>query len=313
MGHMELDWIEDFLALADIGVFSKAALRRNVTQPAFTRRIRKLEYAVGAVLFDRSVHPVVLTPAGEDFRPTALEIVRMLASARSRLRSQTAAGEMVTIASLQALAISFLPPLISAIYAARTPPAIKVMADDMAGCLEALLTGSADILLTYSHPDIITSQIVDTFAALPVAEDRMVAVSGAAADGNPLYELDDPRIPYLRYSDESFLGKLTARILSDHEDLARRLDPRYQNSMADGLKAAARAGLGVAWLPLQMAGDDLDQGRLVRISTPDQEARIEIAMFRDPGEKSRPVEKLWSDIRRQTDGLRSAPAAVAAG
>ena len=141
----------------------------------------------------------------------------------------------------------------------------------------------------------------------------MVAVSGAAADGNPLYELDDPRIPYLRYSDESFLGKLTARILSDHEDLARRLDPRYQNSMADGLKAAARAGLGVAWLPLQMAGDDLDQGRLVRISTPDQEARIEIAMFRDPGEKSRPVEKLWSDIRRQTDGLRSAPAAVAAG
>ena len=139
------------------------------------------------------------------------------------------------------------------------------MADDMAGCLEALLTGSADILLTYSHPDIITSQIVDTFAALSVAEDRMVAVSGAGADGAPLYELDDPRIPYLRYSDESFLGKLTARILSDHEDLARRLDPKYQNSMADGLKAAARAGLGVAWLPLQVAGDDLDQGRLVRI------------------------------------------------
>ena len=152
---MELDWIEDFLALADLGVFSKAAMRRNVTQPAFTRRIRKLEYAVGAVLFDRSVHPVTLTPAGEDFRPTALEMVRMLASARSRLRSQTAAGEMVAIASLQALAISFLPPLIGALYANRTPPAIKVMADDMAGCLEALLTGSADILLTYSHPDII--------------------------------------------------------------------------------------------------------------------------------------------------------------
>ena len=35
---MELDWIEDFLVLAESGIFSKAALRRNVTQSAFTRR-----------------------------------------------------------------------------------------------------------------------------------------------------------------------------------------------------------------------------------------------------------------------------------
>lgn len=311
---MELDWIEDFLALADLGVFSKAAMRRNVTQPAFTRRIRKLEYAVGAVLFDRSVHPVVLTPAGQDFRPTALEMVRMLSSARSRLRAQSAATEMVTIASLQSLAISFLPPLIGMIYAGRTPPAIKVTADDLAGCLEALLTGSADILLSYAHPDIVTSQIAETFVAKAVADDVMVAVSACAPDGAPLYELDDPRVPYLRYSDESFLGKLTARILSEQPELAARLDPKYQNSMADGLKSAARAGLGVAWLPLRVAGDDLEQGRLTRISLPEHEARMQITMFRDPVEKSRPVEKLWSDILRRTEQPQAPPhAAKAAG
>lgn len=311
---MELDWIEDFLALADLGVFAKAALRRNVTQPAFTRRIRKLEYAVGAVLFDRSVHPVVLTPAGQDFRPTAMEMVRMLSSARSRLRAQSGATEMVTIASLQALAISFLPPMIGTIYAGRTPPAIKVTADDFAGCLEALLTGSADILLSYAHPEIVTSQIVETFVARSVAEDDMVAVSGVAADGAPLYELDDPRVPYLRYSDESFLGKLTALILRDHTDLGARLDPKYQNSMADGLKSAARAGLGVAWLPLRVAADNLEQGRLRRISAPNQEARMQITMFRDPAEKSRPVEKLWSDILRRTEQPQAPPnTAKAAG
>lgn len=305
---MELDWIEDFLALADLGVFSKAATRRNVTQPAFTRRIRKLEYAVGAVLFDRSVHPVVLTPAGQDFRPTAMEMVRMLSSARSRLRSQSAAAEMVAIASLQSLATSFLPPLIGAIYAARTPPAIKVMADDMAGCLEALLTGSADILLSYSHPEIVTSQIAEPFIAQPVDQDVMVAVSGRAPDGRPLYDLDDPRIPYLRYSDESFLGKLTALILSDHDDLLARLEPKYQNSMADGLKSAARSGLGVAWLPLRVAADDLDQGRLLRISNPAQEAPMQVTMFRDPTLKSRPVERLWSDILRRSEQPQAPPA-----
>lgn len=305
---MELDWIEDFLALADLGVFSKAAQRRNVTQPAFTRRIRKLEYAVGAVLFDRSVHPVVLTAAGQDFHPTALEVVRMLASARSRLRSQTASAQMVTIASLQALAISFLPPLIGSLYAGRTPPAIKVMADNLAGCLEALLTGTADLLLSYAHPGIVTSQIGETFQSRAVAEDVMVAVSACDGDGTALYDLDDPRVPYLGYSEDSFLGKLTALILSGQKDLAARLDPKYQNSMADGLKAAARSGLGVAWLPLRVAEDDLQNGRLKRISTPAQEARMEIAMFRDPGPKSRAVERLWADILRRTEPAAPATA-----
>lgn len=50
---MELVWLLDFVTLAECSVFSRAAEIRNVTQPAFTRRIKKLEYAVGTVLFDR--------------------------------------------------------------------------------------------------------------------------------------------------------------------------------------------------------------------------------------------------------------------
>ncbi|MCB2102451.1 MAG: LysR family transcriptional regulator, partial [Rhodobacterales bacterium] len=37
---MELSWLEDFVALAETGSFSRAAERRNLTQPAFSRRIR---------------------------------------------------------------------------------------------------------------------------------------------------------------------------------------------------------------------------------------------------------------------------------
>ena len=40
---MELKWLEDFVALAENGSFSKAAKARYVTQPAFSRRIRALE------------------------------------------------------------------------------------------------------------------------------------------------------------------------------------------------------------------------------------------------------------------------------
>ncbi|MET1083646.1 MAG: LysR family transcriptional regulator [Burkholderiales bacterium] len=75
---MELAWLEDFLALVDCGNFSRAAERRHVTQPAFSRRVRALEAWVGAALFDRRTHAVALTRAGERFRPVAEEALRRL-------------------------------------------------------------------------------------------------------------------------------------------------------------------------------------------------------------------------------------------
>ncbi|PXW63626.1 regulatory helix-turn-helix LysR family protein [Methylobacterium sp. B4] len=51
---MDLDWLTDFLALAELKTFSRAAEARNVTQPAFSRRIRALEVWVGTPLFVRA-------------------------------------------------------------------------------------------------------------------------------------------------------------------------------------------------------------------------------------------------------------------
>ena len=39
---MELKWLEDFLSFARTGSFSRSAVERHVTQPAFGRRIRAL-------------------------------------------------------------------------------------------------------------------------------------------------------------------------------------------------------------------------------------------------------------------------------
>ena len=65
---MNLIWLEDFLALAATGNFSRAAEDRHSSQPAFSRRIRALEEWLGAELFDRSTQPAQLTEVGEWFR-----------------------------------------------------------------------------------------------------------------------------------------------------------------------------------------------------------------------------------------------------
>lgn len=58
---MNLSWLEDFLALAASGNFSRAAEDSHMTQPAFSRRVRALEEWLSADLFDRSTQPARLT------------------------------------------------------------------------------------------------------------------------------------------------------------------------------------------------------------------------------------------------------------
>mgnify|MGYP006179903873 CR=1 FL=1 len=76
--NLESKWLEDFSALAATRSFSQAAERRFVTQPAFSRRIRSLEAALGLQLVNRSRTPIELTEAGQLFLVTARSMVEQL-------------------------------------------------------------------------------------------------------------------------------------------------------------------------------------------------------------------------------------------
>ena len=61
MKNIETKWLYDFLTLEACRHFSQAAEERNISQPAFSRRIKALESAVGVLLFDRTTSPLQLT------------------------------------------------------------------------------------------------------------------------------------------------------------------------------------------------------------------------------------------------------------
>lgn len=65
-----------FLAVAELGSFSKAAARVNVTQPTLSVGIAKLEEQVGARLFERTTRRVSLTSAGSRFLGHARRIAQ---------------------------------------------------------------------------------------------------------------------------------------------------------------------------------------------------------------------------------------------
>jgi DNA-binding transcriptional LysR family regulator len=61
---MELHQIRFLLAIIREGNFSRAAAACNVSQPSITRAIRKLEYELGGLIFDRRPGNLELTQLG---------------------------------------------------------------------------------------------------------------------------------------------------------------------------------------------------------------------------------------------------------
>ena len=58
---MNTQILQDALTLIEEGTMSAAAARRNVTQPAFSRRIKALEEWLGVTLVERFANRVELT------------------------------------------------------------------------------------------------------------------------------------------------------------------------------------------------------------------------------------------------------------
>jgi DNA-binding transcriptional LysR family regulator len=72
---MTLVQLRHFLALANLGSFSKASLKMHLTQPALSRSIQSLEEELGQPLFDRVGRKSELTPFGRHILDKARELV----------------------------------------------------------------------------------------------------------------------------------------------------------------------------------------------------------------------------------------------
>ena len=108
--NLETKWLEDFVALAATRSFSQAALRRHVTQPAFSRRIRSLEEVLGLTLVNRQRTPVELTEAGQLFLVTARNLTEQLGEVVRHLHNlEGQQGEVLQIAAAHSLTLGFFP------------------------------------------------------------------------------------------------------------------------------------------------------------------------------------------------------------
>ena len=295
---MELNWLEDFLALAEHRNFSRAAEARHVTQPAFSRRIRALEDWVGTPLVVRAPGGVVLNAAGEHLLERAAGLVSDLQHMRrAALKAAGREGTTLTIAATHALSFTFFPAWIRSFAPLETMGTLNLVSDTMAACERILLAAMRIFLLCQSAPRHLPAS-TRALRKHRGRSDLLVPVSAPDATGAARWTLPGrPEAPVrmLAYSAASGLGRIVEAARRSGAQ-ALSLDAVFTAPLAATLQTMARQGHGLAWLPRSMAEEDVAAGRLVDAGAGRYAFEVEIRLFRSKRRQSKSVEAFWASM-----------------
>ena len=264
---MDIEWLEDFLVLSDLSSFTRAAQTRNVTQSAFSRRIRSLEEWIGIPLVDRDTVPPRLTMAGHLFRDAAREMVRQLQETRIALghRSKVFSGIKLFVA--HSLSQHFLPDWIRDINERISGLKFEISAGETYEGMVALSGGRCDLLMVYHSPTAPMSVDEKSCPSVSLGLDRLIPVCKTNELRQPVYSLQnsDTRLPLLAYPPETFFGRLCNGLIR-----FRPATPQFnvvaQSPHTRVLQSLALNGTGIAWLPERCVLDDLSSGRLAIVN-----------------------------------------------
>lgn len=294
---MELKWLEDILALHECRNFSRAAEKRNVSQPAFSRRIRLFEHWLGEEVVDRTKQPIQLTDELDRLIPQINKLVIDFYNFRSSIKMDSAARS-VTFATQHTLVAGIFPRILSIIEAQVHPITVRLRTANFQECIGLMEKGEVAFVLCYesmSYPQ--TERLA--FERLPVGDDCLIPVTAVAQDGSKLHDPErQTTIKLMNYTDGTFLKHVVnqgqmSNIMQDYS-----VEIICVSSLAVALKHLVLAGMGVAWLPNSLVTRELNDGSLASLETSLGRIDLPISLLRIPERSSRLASSVWESISR---------------
>lgn len=296
---MQLEWLEDFIELARTRSLSRAAEIRCVTHPAFGRRIRALEDWVGAPLIERK-QPLSLTPAGLLFLDAASQSMELLLAARAQFQNiGLNRDQPLRIATGRTLARVFFPDWYQSLRERFGAFPVSLVTGGAQEAILKLTAGEVDLQLIYSSP--LTRILVDVerFDSKVLAQEQLVPVSVADADGQPRFAIspdsDASSIAWLGLSPSlSLRGVLAQHLAKLPQRLALRMI--YQADSYEAILEMAKRGSGLAWLPGMVVKDALAAGDLVLAGGNELHIPFDISLHRLRSNQSEQVMRIWQGL-----------------
>lgn len=290
---MRLDWLEDLVAILDSGSLTAAAQRRNISQPAFSRRLRAAEEALGTQLIDRETKPAQLRPGVEALAPrlrAAAAEVRQL-RVDLRLAASDAEGSIV-ITAQHSLATTRAAAIIERIDTVPGMRSVRLRSANRDDCIRMLMVGEADIAIVHRTP---TEQIWHRPSEIDVtglAAERLIPV----ASQSEAQRLSAGTLRLIAFPGEVFLGQVFAERIAPRLPEALRLVPRAETALAPAAHSLARDGSGIAWLPETMVRIDIAAGHLLDLSGALPSTLLDLIGVRTMRRRTAVMEDAWQGL-----------------
>jgi len=293
---MRLEWLEDVVAVIETGSFNAAARRRNVTQPAFSRRIQAIEDYVGTALFDRERKPVGLKPTvlvhQEEIRRLVTQMKDLIHELRREGRE---AHNRIIIASQHALTATRVPAIVETL-SERLEISVRLRSANRDECLALLMTRQADLVVSYlSTAEAATEPGAFLDRALLGTEDLVPVIATGRADWLAA-SLAKGDLPIVAYPGDVFLGRIfNSDILPRLPDV-RFVHRRVETALTLAALRFAVQGAGVAWIPESIAQESIAEGLLCTLRDHLPTAGLSVAALRLTGAHSEPEDVLWAQL-----------------
>ncbi|RAS89424.1 LysR family transcriptional regulator [Bacillus cereus] len=157
---MEIRHVKTFCAIVKYGSFSKAAHALDYAQSTVTAHMKALENDLHLPLFDRLGKKILLTKAGHQFHPYALELLAIYEKAQEIPQNTDQLEGTLSITSNESLAVYRLPQLLRT-YKQKNPKVnIVLETNTNEQALQKLREGETDIVFIIGecieHNDFIT-------------------------------------------------------------------------------------------------------------------------------------------------------------
>lgn len=263
---MRHDWLEDILAVLDTGSLVQASVRRNLTQSAFSRRIRAIEDMLGTEILDRSAKPAKLAPSIAVLEDRMRDVSYRYRDLVDDLSNhESAASNRIVIACQHAITTSLAPQLVKGLSEGHEL-SIRLRSENRHECTMLLFSREADITLTYRLPNETPATERKYTEEIWVDQEDLIPVFSTTESGKLDLARRAGKLPIISYPGDVFLGKLMNTALLENMGDTVRVERVTETALTLAALQLAIAGVGIAWVPQSLARLPIDAGLLSELS-----------------------------------------------
>lgn len=279
---MQFQWLDDVLVLLEEGNMSRAAARRNITQPAFSRRIQGFEDWLGIAVLERKTNSVEISEALTSNEGEIRALMARLRELRTKIAHYEKSRTTVALAAQHAPMCATFPDM--ALRARKVLPGLqfRLRAGNLNDCVSMFLRGDTSMLLCYEAENVGTLQFGPDIQRGVWGHDYLVPLVG----GGLRYSVTDygevpANTPAIVYPEDSYFGEVLRKNDRPFGTPSSSVNTFSVSAFSSGTRELLLKGMGVGWLPFSMMYREIESGEVISLAHRYGQEALQVVIYAD--------------------------------